>query len=70
MWAIGLQVLEAEALEGLLYAELQRTPKHGSQFSAAIRTILKRETQCAPHTAVVHQPKDVCVLEITADIIE
>ncbi|KAK9915708.1 hypothetical protein WJX75_002974 [Coccomyxa subellipsoidea] len=39
------QVLEAEELEGLLYAELQRTPKHGAHFCAAVRTILTRETQ-------------------------
>lgn len=43
-----MQVLEAEELEGLLYAELQRTPKHGTHFCAAVRTILTRETQCAP----------------------
>ena len=44
----AVQVLEAEELEGLLYAELQRTPKHGAHFCAAVRTILTRETQCVP----------------------
>ena len=39
------QVLEAEELEGLLYAELRRTPKAGEQFAAACRTILARETK-------------------------
>ncbi|CAL8470063.1 g9605 [Coccomyxa elongata] len=41
------QLLEAEELDGLLYAELQRTPKHGAHFCAAVRTILHRETQWA-----------------------
>ncbi|BDA44079.1 probable THO complex subunit 1 [Coccomyxa sp. Obi] len=41
------QLSEAEELEGLLYAELQRTPKHGAEFCVAVRTILHRETQWA-----------------------
>ena len=41
------QVLEADELEGLLYAELRRTPQHGEEFAAACRTVLDRESKCA-----------------------
>lgn len=40
-----VQVLEAEELEAQLYSELEGLPKHGKQFAAAIRCILKRETR-------------------------
>jgi hypothetical protein len=41
------QVVEAEELEGQLYAELEGLPKYGKQFASAIRCILKRENRCA-----------------------
>ena len=41
-----MQVLEAEELEKLLFAELERTPKHGAEFAAAVKLILQRETRC------------------------
>ena len=40
-------MVEAEELEGQLYAELEGLPKYGRQFAAAIRGILKRESRCA-----------------------
>lgn len=55
-----MQLLEAEELEGLLYAELQRTPKHGAQFCAAVRTILHRETQCVPPGMHPYYPRHPC----------
>lgn len=43
-----IQVVEAEELEAQLYSELEGLPKHGKQFAAAIRCILKRETRSVP----------------------
>ena len=53
------QVVEAEELEGQLYAELDGLPKYGRQFAAAVRTILKRENRCArlcPQSALQELP--------------
>ena len=40
-------MVEAEELEGQLYAELEGLPKYGKQFASAIRCILKRENRWA-----------------------
>ena len=58
-WEAVGQVVEAEELEGKLYAELEGLPKCGKQFVAAIRCILKRETRsvppCASHLQLCQQ---------------
>ena len=61
-WEAVGQVVEAEELEGKLYAELEGLPKCGKQFVAAIRCILKRETRsvppCSPHLQHCQQVQD------------
>ena len=55
-------MLEAEELEGLLYAELRRTPQHGDAFAAACRTVLARETRRAPLAGLWHHGSWFCDL--------
>lgn len=42
-----MQQGEAEDLEKLIYAELERTPENGAQFAKTMRRVMQREDQWA-----------------------